>query len=54
MLPIMFKVVEVLIPAIPASEYFEPFQNKRKIRNTRYKDCESINIVSSHELKNSK
>jgi len=53
-LTFMFKVVEGLIPAIPASKYFEPVQNKRKIRATRYKDCESTNIVSSHELKNSK
>jgi hypothetical protein len=53
-LPIMFNVVEGLIPAILASEYFEAVQNKRKIRNTRYKDCESTNIVSSHELKNNK
>ena len=50
----MFKVVEGLMPAIPASYYFEPVQNKRKIRATRYKDCESTNIVSSHELKNRK
>ena len=50
----MFNVVEGLIPAIPASEYFEAVQNKRKIRNTRYKECESASIVSSHELKNNK
>ena len=47
----MFKVVVGLMPAIPTSRYFEPVQNKREIRSTRYKDCESTNIVSSHELK---
>lgn len=42
----MFNVVEGLIPAIPASEYFEAVQNKRKIRNTRYLQtlCHPMNL----------
>lgn len=54
-LTFMFKVVEGMMPAIPASSYFEPIQrNKRRIRATRNPDFQTSNLVERHELNNNK
>lgn len=49
----MFKVLVELMSAIPASEYFDPVQNKRRIGATSYKDYQKQQTLCSHELKNS-
>ena len=52
-LTFLFKVVEGLMPAIPAAEYLEPVHQKRRIRATKlYSDYISDNTVKSHQLNN--
>ena len=44
----------VVTPAIPAAEYLEPVQQKRRIRATKLSDYISDNTVKSHQLNNSR
>ena len=53
-LTFLFKVVEGLVPAIPAAEYLEPVHQKRRIRATKLSDYISDNTVKSHQLNNSR
>ena len=53
-LTFLFKVVEGLVPAIPASDYIVPVTHKRRIRATKHSDYVTTNTVTQYQLNNSK
>ena len=53
-LTFLFKVVEGLVPAIPASDYLVPVQHKRRIHATRLSDNIVDNTIAAHQLNNSR
>ena len=53
-LTLLFKVVEGLVPAIPADDVLIPVRNKRKIKAKVFEDCETKNFVVNEQLNNDK
>ena len=48
----MYKVVEGLVPAIPADEFLKPKKPKRQIRSRKYTDYITKNLVDRHSVNN--
>ena len=48
----MYKVVERLVPTIPADDFLKPQKPKRQIRSRKYTDYISKNLVDRHSVNN--
>ena len=48
----MYKLVEGLVPAIPADDFLKPQKPKRQIRSRKYTDYISKNLVDRHSVNN--
>ena len=48
----MNKMVEGLVPAIPADDFLKPQKPKRQIRSRKYIYCISKNLVDRHSVNN--
>ena len=51
----MFKVVEGLVPAMPADQFFiAKSKSKRQIKSRKFKDCVSKNIIDKSANNNTR
>ena len=50
----LYKVVDGQVPALPCHDILEPIKGKRLIKAKAYKDCQTSNIVSNQETRNTK
>ena len=48
----MYKVVEGLVPAIPADDFLKPQKPKRQIRSRKFINYISKNLVDRHSVNN--
>ena len=53
-LTFLYKVVEVLVPAMQSHDYLTPIQGKRLIKPKEYTDCVTSNIIDKQSTNNSK
>ena len=50
----MYKVVEVLVPAIPPNEFLKPTRQKRQVKAKYFENCETKNILDRHVSNNNR
>ena len=53
-LTFMYRVVEGLVPAVPAQTYLTPAKPKRSVRAKQFKDYTSVNVVAKFATNNSR
>ncbi|KAH3868236.1 hypothetical protein DPMN_031377 [Dreissena polymorpha] len=51
-LVMLYKVAEVLVPAIPATECLKTASVKRHIKAKQYRDCVTSNIIDNQVINN--
>ena len=51
---LLYKVVEGLVPALPATEFVTTAKPKRTIKAKVFSDCDTTNIVERHIINNTK
>ena len=50
----MYRVVEGLVPAVPAQTFLVPAKPKRSVRANTFTDCTSVNVVAKFATNNSR
>ena len=50
----IYMVVEGLVPTIPLNEFLKPTKQKRQVKEKRFENCETKNILNIHTSNNKK
>ena len=53
-LVMLYKIVGGMVPAMKADAFLTPIKSKRKIRTTKFKDCDTKNIIDTYQTNNNK
>ncbi|KAK3097708.1 hypothetical protein FSP39_012355 [Pinctada imbricata] len=51
---LMYKIVEGLVPALPTDKFVKFQKSKRQIKSTKFRDCETTNLVEKRVCNNTK